>query len=301
MRKLPVFKSAGEVFSGVTRHYFQLLIAAWPAIILLAIAAGLTVWVSDHLAVSGLAGGMPNASDAEKRQAIEAFFSPENDLKLGAALILYILASAIAAVRWHRFVLFGEGSGASFGRVRPLRHEDGTYIWTIIRISLIVIAAVLLMGAIFISTGRLAGPRGLGPLNLVVIPIALIAYGWAVGAYLRLMLALPDAALGLGGRIKFIFGASAGNAWRLFGLFLMIGLLVMIAFTILGVVFGQFALLIQRMGWANSPLMTAIGTAAYAAIYLYFLMAQITMLSVAYREIIGLPAAPAPEPDVQPA
>lgn len=44
MRKLPVFRSVGEVFSGVTRHYLQLILAAWPAVILIAVGAVLYVW-----------------------------------------------------------------------------------------------------------------------------------------------------------------------------------------------------------------------------------------------------------------
>ncbi len=31
MRKRPVFRLGGEVFSSVARHCFQLLFAAWPA------------------------------------------------------------------------------------------------------------------------------------------------------------------------------------------------------------------------------------------------------------------------------
>lgn len=44
MKKLPVFQSVREVLSGVTRHYFQLLTAAWPAILVLIAASSVTVW-----------------------------------------------------------------------------------------------------------------------------------------------------------------------------------------------------------------------------------------------------------------
>ncbi|MDR3500873.1 MAG: hypothetical protein P4L72_16785 [Parvibaculum sp.] len=295
MRKLPVFKTVGEVLSGVTTHYFQLLIAAWPAILLWAAAVGMIVWVSHSPGVAPLAGGMPGASESEKRQAIEALFSAENSPKLAAFGVLYILGSAIAAVRWHRLVLFGEGTGTSFGRVRPLRREDGTYLWTIIKIYLAWMTFLIVVGTIFLLLDRLTGTGGLGSLNFVLILVALYGYCWAFGANLRLMLALPDAALGLGGRLGFVFHASVGNSWRLLGAVFITGILMVLAFTVTGFFVGLFAQLAQRMGWGGSTLATVFGFAVQAAIYIFFMMSQITLLSVAYREIVGLPSSPESE------
>jgi hypothetical protein len=110
------------------------------------------------------------------------------------------------------------------------------------------------------------------------------AYLLVLGFLLRLMLALPDAAIGQPGKVIGIFPASQGNTWRMVGYGVLIGLIytailfgLVLILGLLGAVIGGGAIAVLLLG--------AVGLAAY----FYFLMLQITMLSVAYREIVGLP------------
>tara|TARA_R110000824_G_scaffold366730_1_gene555407 strand:- start:2240 stop:2410 length:171 start_codon:yes stop_codon:yes gene_type:complete len=45
IRKVSATFLAGEVLFGVTRHYFQLLLAAWPAVLVIALANAFMGWM----------------------------------------------------------------------------------------------------------------------------------------------------------------------------------------------------------------------------------------------------------------
>jgi len=292
MKKLPVFRSVGEVFRGVTRHYFQLLLAAWPAVVFLVAVQLLAGW---GLAALGYTAESLTAAQMSAGGTREQFIEwiarvwPAL-LVIAAVLALFLLAGAVAAVRWHRFVLFGEGAGGAGAAVRALRAEDGSYIWTAIRIWAIVILAVLAVGTLILLLAT-------GPLVLFAIPIIFIGAIWANVAFLRMSLALPDAAIGRGGRIKLVFSASAGNGMRLFGFAILLGLVCLIPLLAMSVIEGVFQLFVVQRGVADTWPASLVVATLNGAIYLYFIMLQITMLSVAYREIVGLPqadAAPGP-------
>jgi hypothetical protein len=95
------------------------------------------------------------------------------------------------------------------------------------------------------------------------------------------MIALPDAALGQGGRVMEAFRRTRGNSWRLLGAFLILLVTAAILMVIAGLVLGA----LSGIGLVG----TVIGDILYAGVYLFSLMVQITMLSVAYREIVGMP------------
>lgn len=286
MRKLPVFKSVSEVFSGVTRHYFQLIAASWPSLVFVVAAAGLCFWSLDQAGISVtfemVREGRPVR---ETFAAYEAATSELGPLYYVGSLILS-LAGAVAAVRWHRFVLLGSG-GAGL-----LRTEDGRYIWTLIKIVLVfLLFAVILMitvavvGALFVAFADLddgAGQAENGaslPIAMITVIVGAVVYLISFAVLMRLMLALPDAAIGQTGRVFSIFKATRGNTWRMLGCSLLVGIP---AFLGTAVVIGVFVAVPSPFG---ALLAAVIGTAAY----IYFLMTQVTMLSVAYREIVGLP------------
>jgi hypothetical protein len=296
MRKLRVFRSVGEVFSGVTRHYFQLLVASWPAVVVLFLSAGVYYWVYFTSGVVELIAAAQESNDPTTVLAVyERLFSGGNGLILTLSIIVGMIASALAAVRWHRFVLLGDGN------VSFLRSEDGRYIWTFIKVwALYVLTAVFLVagivgGVVLIGPAIRADTSGVmvGLVSLGGIFVVLLFGGYVT----RLMLALPDAAIGQAGRVFTVFRMARGNTWRLIGytflILLMMVVVVLIAFLLAGVV-GALLLLLGQPGLAIA---TIVGVVLYVAIYLYFVMVGITMLSVAYREIVGLPqadATPAP-------
>lgn len=285
MRKLPVFRSVGEVFSGVTRHYFQLILAAWPAVILIAVGGALYVWAYREAGFGELIALMQSgASPEEMAAAMEAVDQGAMGPAYFAAVLLMFLASAVAAVRWHRFVLMGEHSGLL------LRAEDLRYVWTFIKIILlylllILFGVLLLFGIQTITEASInAGNSGVaGFFAIAGVVLVVVGYLCILGILFRMMLALPDASIGNSAKVFGILSASEGNTWRMVGY----ALLIMFVFGLIGLV---AALLIGTLATAIGGLFgTLLGAALGLAFYFYFLMAQITMLSVAYREIVGLP------------
>ena len=68
MNKLRVISSVSEVLSGVFRHYFQLILVAWPAILLLLVSFGALVSMYLSTGILEAGGGQ---SPEEVKAALE--------------------------------------------------------------------------------------------------------------------------------------------------------------------------------------------------------------------------------------
>ena len=284
MNKLPVIGTVSEVVSGVLRHYFQLIYVAWPAVLLLLLSFGAMVWI--YLS-SGILDAANGQNPEDIKAALERMESGGNNLVFIFGGLLAGLASAVSAVRWHRFVLLGEGAGGRFGQIRVLRREDGSYIWATIKlffVYMLFIAAIAILAMLVVMLSRAMGAGGerSAGTGLLVVLGAFAVYVAALMVIFRLMIALPDAAVGQGGRVLEMFRRTRGNSWRLLGAFILLFLIGGVAMGLAGVVFG----LLAGIGFVG----VLVAGLLYAGVYLFFLMMQITMLSVSYREIIGLPA-----------
>ncbi|MGX1196711.1 hypothetical protein [Parvibaculum sp. MBR-TMA-1.3b-4.2] len=287
MNKLPVISSVSEVFTGVTRHYFQLLFAVWPAVvILLGVAALVTLLVFYGVGPEGMAQIIRNDTGLEGGLTGSAGPSDKiSSFLISAGIVLgALLVGAMGAVRWHRFVLLGEGGGTS-GLAHFLRAEDGRYLWTTVKIWLITVAVVIAVWSVL----QIFAVKGLGGLALIAVPLLFIGLIAGAVALLRMSLALPDAAVGRGGRIRFVFAQSSGNGGELLGFSILLSILSMIP----ALVFQGMGVALQswfhHQGIEEHWLFLVLGTTASVGVSLYFAMLQVTMLSVAYREIIGLP------------
>jgi len=286
MKKLPVFRSLREVFSGVTRHFFQLAFAAWPAVLCFIALDLAQDWAISEFSPLTMAEESTIAGDTEagqKETTRNGVWRSPLVVISTTYMSLNLLVGAVAAVRWHRFVLLGEGGAMA----RHLRREDVDYIWTTFQLWIMM---VLTAGALYVLW--ILSPVALRVPAVVVCGVA------AVAVSTRLTLALPDAAMGNGGSFMGVFEESAGNGFRLSGLFLLIGLLTIIPLAVISVLVAPY----------NSPLESVLGaTGSYvlsvatrSLVSLYVLMLNITAISVAYREIIGLPGAAGEEPAVEP-
>lgn len=217
-------------------------------------------------------------------------YSGANGLLILVMTLLSAVASAVAAVRWHRLVLLGEGAGGSRTGIKFIRSEDGSYIGALIKIALVGIVALLVIGVIIAVPVMLLGAENMrGVVSLVFGLSALVAYLWLISLFMRLMLALPDASVGQGGRLRAVFKASTGNGWRMLGLALILGVITIIGLIVVLFLLGLVVGLLHGAGDGVSIVAIIGGVVVYILAYLYFLMTQVTMLSVAYREIIGLP------------
>ena len=284
MRKLPVFASLGEVLSGVARHYFQLLGAAWPAVLVLLAAVGMIAWLYYSVGYFAALTADEGKPDLAALEAAAIALTTDSNRWAAYGAQFLVVASAVAAVRWHRLVLLGEGANGE-GGVVPLRKEDGIYLFALLKILLLCIGGVLLFALATFATSM----TGSKALNVVIALLLVFLYFLAFGLLMRLMLALPDASVGAGGRVFAIFRASEGNTWRLLGLVLLLGFVTSIVIAVAFMAVGALANAAGVASLSSSPVFIAASIVVGLAIYLYFVMAQVTVLSVAYREIIGMP------------
>lgn len=296
MRKLPVFRSVSEVFSGVTRHYFQLAALTWPAVVVLLAGTAYQYWVLYQAGFYSLSEHMTGReTPAEMSAMYGEMLAVIPWVQVIPIFLIAALASAVAAVRWHRFVLLGDGSSPL------LRREDFRYLWTTVKIFFFLFLFLLVVGivggvAVAIVAGAVAAVQGsadgdgslaaLGLLSLLLIPLVFAGYALMLGVMLRLMIALPDVAVGVDRGVIDTWRATSGNTWRIAGYGLLIYIPMIVVFAILEhLILGTTEAVADDGGMIVAAITVLLGV----ALYLYFLMAQITMLSVAYREIVGLP------------
>lgn len=310
MRKLPVFQSFKEVYSGVFAHFFELLRVAWlPLAISLLISALASWWLLQYLqAVPVLTasemGGL-SQEDAKAVQAAQMVAFLKMMPWVSASLFLQFIVMSAVAVGFHRFVLLGErhrgwgGTGFGFGR------NELVYIWSMIKIGFVGLIAVLVLtialgmivgGALFVGGTMDAGASGLTPaligtiLGYVVIAVVLLF------VMSRLSIVLPHVALGNPSRIRFIWNTTKGNSWRLAAFFALVALCAALASAIavapLDLLLGIPLMATQETvrDLAASPWKFALRFVVSIPLTLAWAMLTVTMLSVAYREIVGLPA-----------
>lgn len=300
MRKLPVFQSVAEVYSGVFRHYIDLLRVAWLPLLIWAVVGFVAGWwLLQHMVQN------PAFLDAAADQkAKDAAFLEVMPWIYGVAIFKYLIL-AIVAVGFHRFVLLGErrhgaaGTGFEFGR------SEWLYIWSGIKIALLFIAVVAAIAAvgtvIFIAAKAAVGSSSANMKNLPPMLILILVVGYAALVLCaalvasRLILVLPHVAIGQPSNLRFIWNHTRGNSWRILGytflvsLLAMVGLLLMLLVNwLLGMPIAQTPEALKDM--LEHPTAFLIVGIVDLPIQIAWVMLTITMLSVAYREIIGLPA-----------
>lgn len=280
-KKLPVIQSAREVFSGVTRHYFDLLRSA--PVASLAYLLG--------LAVLGYIADRP--TDLPRKEANDAVVQAviQHWPLTAAGGLLVVTGFIAAAVRWHRFVLLGERGGPFWGRF------EARYLWTGFKLILCAFLLAFVGGLLlFLVSFNRASDGGLvsGRAGEILAACILVAIYFGFTVWLiRVSVAFPDAALGKGGSIGAAYRRTTGNAWRLLGY----SLIVQVPLSI-GVALVQMAIagaLAAVLG-ASAKLVVIV---LMLPVSLYVAMIGITMLSVAYRELVGLPPEAQGEPSAE--
>lgn len=298
-RKLPVFRSTAEVFAGVTRHFFELVrVGLVPIVLSFGILGAAAVWVDDPSLVQWFVN-VDLPLDPEQPEGSDAA-AVEDDRSRSILFALAVLVSYLiyvpAIVSWHRFVLFGE-------KASPLmpRWEDMRYVVAVLKLAVaflffMIPAGIAVFGVIWLvqqlpglEEGALWSPQ------YVSAAVAVIAgYLIATGILMRVSLALPDASVGGKGGIESMIFRTRGNTWRL----IWFNTLILIPMSVLAVVYGWVANLVVGLDLAGVPPLL-LSHLANLPLTLYLSMLSVTMLSVAYREIVGLPGTAPADPDPQ--
>lgn len=308
MRKLPVIRSIQEVYSGVFSHFFQLLRMAWlPLAIWLGLSLVGSFWFGGgSYTPEELAALMAGEIDPAVIERVQTETNAMVPYLLALTIIQYMILS-VAAVGFHRFVLLGEaergwiGSGLTFGR------SEFLYIWSIVKIgiiyALVLVGVSLLVGGV---TGIIGGHLeriGTASESIVILAISAVLLFLIVilPVIARLSLVLPHVAVGNLSRIGDVWEATTGNGLRLVAYFLSVVLTVsggsFILIAAISAILGFEVIpsvegIIQR---ANDPRWIFMSFVISVPFTLVWTMLTITMLSVAYREIVGLPENTSPE------
>ena len=290
VKKLPVFKSAGEVYSGVTRHYFELAFSAPVAAIIYLVAMGYFLNFSNETTAMIEANkGLP------AQQAMEAMVTAwmHDGVWPFLAGLVALLAGMSAAVRWHRFVLLGEHTGPIWNKL------ESRYLWATVKILLGICAFALLMMMLVGGAGMIIASAKKTNSDTAKLVAGILAFGGVTLVYIfllmwifRVSLALPDAATGGSLKVRSVYSKTSGNAWRILGYTLLVqlgaGILYAVATAIVHFLVKAVMSAAMPAAVESTKLVTLVLCLPLA---LYMAMIGVTMLSVAYREIIGLPAA----------
>jgi len=278
-RPLPILASVKEVYSGVTRHFFQLIKAAW---LWLLIGVAAMIWMGYSAETSGLSRMTPEAMQTANINAGAI-------VQIMIAIVIYVVATAGAAVNWHRFVLRGEYAQDSEADVTSSALR---YVWVTIKIALIYVLLFSIFIAAVTLAGSLSGASGPAG-SIVALLMGLIGAALLLATILvvmRLSLALPDVALGGKGSLRDMFARTANHGMQLLGYALLIFLCLFVV--IIAASFVLSLLLIAVMGaemiQTPTPETQIIMQIVQLPVTVFTMMIGVTMLSVAYREIIGL-------------
>ena len=283
MRKLPVFRSVGEVFSGVTRHFFELIrAAALPLLLMMALAAA-GIFITMQSALGEWYMEMFRAATDPQQVPTPPPFTFVTFVGILVFFLLYLGLFAAVAVRWHRFVLFGEKPGA--GTPSLGGGLDFGYFRVILKLFFAMIfAAIPVWGATAVVAGF--GVLAPGAATLVGGIAIFVLFFLLLMLIARISLALPDSAVGGEGSLGTMFDRSKGNSWRLIGYHALITLGLFLISLIYSLVLGLLP--IEPTG-DDILMFLSASVLLNIPLQLFTSMIGVTSLSVAYREIVGLP------------
>ena len=319
MKKFPVMASVAEVFAGVFHHFAELVRVAWLPLILWLVISYLGNWIYLQKEVHDPAFLLSITSEAGKSaDEIKAIQAAKDTVDrhvmpvTGIWLFVEYLTASVVAVVFHRFVLLGNrnqgiaGTGFSYGRPELL------YFWTFAKIGIVafvgcmvalVIVALLLSPFISADSFKMKeGPETMASIAQLGGLLFVVAFS-ALFSTSRMVLLLPHVALGFANESGHIWRATKGNGLRL-TLYMMIVFSIILAWAfiinwpvrkMLGMDFlGNPA---DDLALANNLWLFLASNLLTLPFVILSTMLSITMLSVAYREIIGLPTAPEMKPE----
>lgn len=291
-RKLPVLQTLREVFVTTTGSYRSFLSAASGPVAIAGMGIGLYVWSGYRAGVDDIGTMLRFGVPGEWGENPYAIFIPKmSSPEFWVGIALIAVASVILAVRLHRFVLLDDGADD------PRDAVYGRYVWTATKIGVIsfLVSIALAIGLtkwllIPLVDFAMQYPGALAFVGLAGFVFRLVTKVIESAVSMRISMALPNAALGGPAPVFRAFMAAHGNTWRL----VLCDLVVRVCET--ATMFALAVACAVVSGFAPAEFGNLEGVAGFAALFvlglplfLYLLMLRLTLLSVAYREIVGLP------------
>lgn len=208
--KLPVFAILGEAGRCLLRHWRLLLpygvalLIIWGAITVMAMMFGMTVFVS-VFAMPSAVGKLPSAVM----------------LMMGMAGLAFTLAGLPVMTSCQRLAVQGDGARVGFAYGR----EEWLMIGAFFRSCPLFLAVGLSAG---LGSGAAAFLAVKTHFIWAAVPVLLVVWCYCLLFVLRLSLVFPAAALGEKLPVRAALHLGKGNAWRLFGIFVLPSLAVQV-------------------------------------------------------------------------
>jgi len=290
---------------GTTQNCLAFLSASRLLVAVLAFGIALIVWAGYRASIADVRGMLTLGLPGEHgRHGYEVFVSRMSSPEFYAGLVIVVLASIFFAVRWHRYILLGETASPPFSSHRH-------YVWVLVKVALVYALfsyALMYVGFIW-PTHAMVDFATQHSISLAFVGMAGVALRVLRGVVssavsMRLWLVLPDAALTGRRKVFATFMASQGNTWRLVICYFAIHICRVASFIALCFLCGVVpAASLESYGKLEGAIAFSALFVFGLPLYLYLLMLEVGLVSVAYREIIGLPGnekdelAPAPAQD----
>lgn len=277
----PIWKSTVEVYRGVFMNFFGLLRAAWLPLLAFVLLSSLEDlawlwWLKPQLFAVTTAMGDDRSLEMLKSAAFQF---------LGVSYLFRLLLFvplAYCAIAFHRFVLLGErkhgwkNSGVEYG-AREVQFAIS---------SVKVLALTWLPYVVVLWLIVAVGDRNFLASQNVIYMKAILGTLLA-GVVMRVSFVLPHTALGHRSDLGLVWRQSIGHTWRL----ALFSISIYLPFALFSFLRPLIPIWLREQENA-ADLLPWFVAASYLVSMLksvLFLMVTITALSIAYREIIGLP------------
>ena len=173
----------------------------------------------------------------------------------------------VIAVTWHRFILLGDEPAG------PVHFHFGRREAIFLLVSIFRTLLFIPLAALSLAAAELQE----SPSGALLALFGLFLVALAIYFFVRLTLLLPAVAIGDPINPRLVLERTRGNFWRLFTVMFAVGAPILILSSVAG------------MLMAGSGTMQLVTVAIAAFAYVFFAVVNVAVLSIAYRELLGLP------------
>lgn len=270
MAKLDVVATVKEAYSGAWSHFGEMVKLVWVPVLLY---VGGMIAVTSFL-LSKLEQLPSDATPEQMEQQVQSMMAAFFGWPLFVVILLSLFVWPIIAVAWHRFILTGEVVRS------PIYFRFGQREARFLLIS--VFLSLLQLPYWIVSTLADSMDAGSGAASALGV-VSLVLYFAGVFFFVRLTLLLPAVAIDRPIDVQRILEVTEGNFWRLVAVLLLSALGYVAILFVLSIVAG-FVSLITGLTFLIEPVISAVTIAGFMIIY-------VAVISIAYRDLTGGPAA----------